>query len=189
MQGMLLVVCGPSGVGKGTINRKLLDNRSNLISSVSATTRKARINEQEGIHYYFVSEKEFENMKNRNEFLEIANVHGHWYGTPKEPVFKALKEGFDVLLEIDVQGALQIKANYKDSILIFLVPPSMEELERRLRYRGTELDSEINRRLRTAEWELTMIDKFDYAIINNEVEKSYQEISRILENHKKYSKR
>ncbi|MFP4456181.1 MAG: guanylate kinase [Clostridia bacterium] len=189
MQGVLLVVCGPSGVGKGTINKKLLETQDNLINSISATTRKPRINEEEGKHYYFISEEEFEGMIKRGEFLEWAKVHGYYYGTPKMPVFKALGIGLNVLLEIDVQGALQIKENYSKSILIFLIPPNMEELERRLRYRGTEDDDEIARRLKTAEWELTMIDKFDYAIINDEVDRTYQEVLDILKNHKGYNKR
>jgi len=189
MRGVLLVVCGPSGVGKGTINKKLLETQENLVSSISATTRKARINEEEGKHYYFISEDEFESMIREDKFLEWAKVHGYYYGTPKEPVFKALGSGLNVLLEIDVQGALQIKDSYDKSILIFLIPPSMEELERRLRHRGTEDDKEIARRLKTAEWELTMIDKFDYAIINDEVERTYQEVLGILKNHKEYNKR
>ena len=174
MQGVLLVVCGPSGVGKGTINKKLLESQDNLVNSISATTRKARKNEQEGKHYYFITEAEFEKMIKENKFLEWAKVHGYYYGTPKKPVFDALESGLNVLLEIDVQGALQIKENYEKSILIFLIPPSEEELERRLK---------------TAEWELTMIDKFDYAIINDEVERTYQEVIDILENHKEYNKR
>jgi guanylate kinase len=189
MRGVLLVVCGPSGVGKGTINKKLLETQENLVSSISATTRKARINEEEGKHYYFISEDEFESMIREDKFLEWAKVHGYYYGTPKEPVFKALGSGLNVLLEIDVQGALQIKDSYDKSILIFLIPPSKEELERRLRHRGTEDDKEIARRLKTAEWELTMIDKFDYAIINDEVERTYQEVLGILKNHKEYNKR
>ncbi len=189
MQGVLLVVCGPSGVGKGTINKKLLESQDNLVNSISATTRKARKNEQEGKHYYFITEAEFEKMIKENKFLEWAKVHGYYYGTPKKPVFDALESGLNVLLEIDVQGALQIKENYEKSILIFLIPPSEEELERRLRHRGTEDDDEIARRLKTAEWELTMIDKFDYAIINDEVERTYQEVIDILENHKEYNKR
>ncbi len=189
MQGVLLVVCGPSGVGKGTINKKLLETQDNLINSISATTRKARVNEEEGKHYYFISEEKFEEMINNDEFLEWARVHGYYYGTPKKPVFKALEIGLNVLLEIDVQGALQIKDSYRKSILIFLIPPDMEELERRLRSRGTEENEEIARRLETAEWELTMIDKFDYAIINDEVEETYQKVLDILQDHKEYNKR
>jgi guanylate kinase len=189
MQGVLLVVCGPSGVGKGTINKKLLDSQDNLINSVSATTRVPRNNEIEGKDYYYISEENFLQMLKNDEFLEWAKVHGYYYGTPKKPVFKALKNGFNVLLEIDVQGALQIKDSYSRSILIFLKPPTMEELERRLRLRGTEDEDEIKRRLKTAEWEMTMIHKFDYDIINDKVDDTYQKVLDILAEHKEYNKR
>ncbi len=179
-EGILLVLCGPSGVGKGAIKCTLLKRFSNLVHSVSATTRKARVGEVEGKDYYFISEKEFNHFIDNEELLEWAMVHDYYYGTPKKPVCQALEQGKDVLLEIDVQGALQIKENFEKAVLIFLLPPSVEELERRLRLRGTENEDQIQRRLKTAKWELTMVNKFDYVIINTVLESACEDVAAIL---------
>ncbi len=179
-EGILLVICGPSGVGKGTINRTLLASIDNLLNSISATTRAPRCGEVDGQDYFFITENQFQQYIEANALLEWAKVHDYFYGTPKYPVQQALAEGKDVLLEIDVQGALQIKHNYPEAVLVFLMPPSFDELERRLRNRGTENEEQIKRRLATANWELTMVNKFDYVIINTVINEACEDVKAIL---------
>jgi guanylate kinase len=179
-EGILLVLCGPSGVGKGTIKTTLLNNFENLKESISITSRKSRVGEVEGEHYYFTTAEKFNQLIENDDLLEWAMVHDNYYGTPKKPIEKALNKGYDVLLEIDVQGALQIKENFERAVLVFLLPPSMQELEKRLRERGTECEEQIKRRLITAEWELTMVKSFDYVIINTVLESAIQDVESIL---------
>ena len=179
-EGILLVLCGPSGVGKGTIKTTLLKNFENLKESISITSRKSRVGEVEGEHYFFTTADNFKQLIENEELLEWAMVHDNYYGTPKKPIEEALSKGHDVLLEIDVQGALQIKENFDRAVLVFLLPPSMDELEKRLRQRGTENEAQIKRRLKTAEWELTMVKSFDYVIINTVLESAIQDVESIL---------
>ncbi|QOR36196.1 guanylate kinase [Clostridium sp. 'deep sea'] len=179
-EGILLVLCGPSGVGKGTIKTTLLNNFENLKESISITSRKSRVGEVEGEQYYFTTAEKFNQLIENEELLEWAMVHDNYYGTPKKPIEEALNKGYDVLLEIDVQGALQIKENFERAVLVFLLPPSMQELEKRLRERGTESEEQIKRRLITAEWELTMVKSFDYVIINTVLESAIQDVESIL---------
>ncbi len=179
----VLVVSGPSGVGKSTLVRRLLAETPGLWLSISATTRPPRPGEVHGKDYFFVSEEEFLGMMERGELLEWALVFGKWrYGTPKAPVFKKLKEGYDVLLEVDVQGGLKVRdALGPRSALVFIAPPSEEELVRRLRKRGTERGEELERRLGTARWELERAKEYDYLVVNDELEKALAQLKAIVE--------
>ena len=139
-RGILIVISGPSGAGKGTICKALLEKHDNIFISVSATTRAPRQGEVEGVNYYFLTKESFEEKVKKNGFLEYANLHGNFYGTPKVNVEKMLDEGKDVILEIDIQGALQVKDNFKEGVFIFILPPSMEELKQRIIKRGSETE-------------------------------------------------
>jgi len=183
-KGLLIVLSGPSGTGKGTVCKELLEKRDDLVLSISCTTRKPRIGEQEGISYFFIGENEFETMICEDAFLEHANVYGNYYGTPKSFVEKQLLRGNDVLLEIDVQGALKAKEAFPDGVYVFLVPPSMQELESRIRRRGTEKEEQIRTRLGKAADEMTLMDQYDYVIINDKVCDVVQGIESIIEAEK-----
>lgn len=181
----LIVISGPSGVGKGTIIKNLLKSEKHKLA-ISMTTRPIREGEKHGVHYYFVTKNEFiENIKNNN-FIEYAEVYkGIYYGTLKSEVERTLKNNINVILEIDIEGALNIKKIYKDAILIFIEPPSIEELEKRLRERKTEQEDKIIERINKAHYELKMKDKYDYIVINDNVEKATKEIENIIENETK----
>ncbi len=167
-KGLLLVVSGPAGVGKGTVNNALIERSSDIRMSVSATTRQARPGEIDGVHYFFKSEQEFQKMIDEGAFLEYMRVFDtHYYGTPKNFVVQELAEGRSVILEIDVQGAMRVKAAYPDAVLIFIAPPSMSELKSRLIHRGTESSEAIERRFQTAYQEMDYIDKYDYVVVND----------------------
>lgn len=184
--GHLYVISGPSGVGKGTIINELLkDSSLNLTLSVSCTTRKPRPNEIEGVNYYFLTEDTFETLINEGNFLEYANVFGSYYGTPKDKVLEKLQNGVNVLLEIDVQGAMQVKKNYKDAILIFIMPPSEEELLNRLKGRATETPEQIERRILQAQSEMNYKDKYDFIVVNDKITDTVAEIKSILNNSNK----
>ena len=166
----LTVVSGPTAVGKGTVVSALRREHPELFVSVSATTRPPRPGEVDGVHYLFVSEPEFDRLVADNDLLEWAVVHGrHRYGTPREPVLAAIAEGREAVLEIDLQGARQVRANWPDARLVFLAPPSWEELVRRLVGRGTETAEERTRRLETATRELAAESEFDTTIVNRDV--------------------
>ena len=166
-KGLLLVISGPAGVGKGTINISLISRNSDIRMSVSATTRPPRPGEIDGVHYFFKTEEEFQKMIESGAFLEYMRVFNtHYYGTPKSFVEQELAEGRSVILEIDVQGAMRVKAAYPDAVLIFIAPPSMSELKSRLIHRGTESSEAIDRRFETAYQEMKYIDRYDYVVVN-----------------------
>ncbi len=182
--GVLIIVSAPSGCGKSTVVHRLMEKRENLRFSVSATTRKPREGETDGVDYYFVSRQEFRRMVDEDEFLEHAEYVGNCYGTPRAPVEKLLNDGFDVYLDIDVQGAMQVKALRPETLMIFLMPPSMEELERRLVKRGNNTPEEIKGRLAAAEREFAFRDHFDYVVVNDVVERAVDEISQLIDAEK-----
>ena len=167
-KGLLLVISGPAGVGKGTINLSLISRNSDIRMSVSATTRSPRPGEIDGVHYFFKTDAEFQKMIESGAFLEYMRVFNtHYYGTPKSFVEQELDEGRSVILEIDVQGAMRVKAAYPDAVLIFIAPPSMSELKSRLIHRGTESSEAIERRFETAYQEMELVDRYDYVVIND----------------------
>lgn len=180
-KGSLIVLTGPSGSGKGTVLQELFSLRSDVAYSVSATTRDPRPGEEEGVQYYFVSEKSFLEMVQKGEMLEHALYCGHYYGTPAAYVRKKLEQGLHVILEIEVQGALKIKEQDIEAEFIFLMPPSMEELKRRLTDRGTEDEKTIRGRLRIAEEELCFMDRYDYIVVNEKSTEAAKAVSAIIE--------
>ena len=180
-RGKLLVLSGPSGCGKGTVLRALMEGRSDMAFSVSATTRAPRPGEVDGREYYFVSRQRFAEMVEQGELLEHAEFVGNCYGTPKTPVLSQLAAGKHVLLDIEVQGAAQVKKAMPEAVTVFLVPPSLEELERRLRGRGTETEEKIRQRLKTAEYEMTLAPDYDHIVVNDVVERAAAALAEILE--------
>lgn len=169
-QARLLVLAGPTAVGKGTVARYIIENHPEIVLSVSATTRAPRPGEENGVAYYFLTEEEFDGLIASGQMLEYAVVHGkHRYGTPRGPVEAAINDGHPVLLEIDIQGARQVKSAMPEAVTVFLAPPSWDELVRRLEGRGTESEEEMARRLATAETELAAQGEFDHVIINDDV--------------------
>ena len=187
-KGMLLVISGPSGVGKGTVS-KHLDADESIVYSVSCTTRAPRPGEVEGRDYYFIGEERFRQMVENDGFLEYANVHGHCYGTPRAPVMERLEAGQNVRLEIDTQGALQVMEKMPDCVSVFILPPSFAELRRRLEGRNTEQREEIERRLRNARGEVAMMGRYQYLIINDDVERAYAALRHIVEAEKQRASR
>jgi guanylate kinase len=178
-EGILIVLSGPSGAGKGTICKKLL-KETNIQYSISATTRKARPGEEDGRDYFFISKEEFENKLQENGFLEWAQVYDNYYGTPKQFVEEVLAQGKDCILEIDPQGAKKVKEENPDCVLIFIAPPSMEELETRITNRGTENLSEITKRLSCAREEMLSMQNYDYVVVNDQVSEAVKKIQAIL---------
>ena len=180
-KGVLFVFSGPSGVGKGTLNAKLFEEFGDQMAfSVSATTRAPREGEIDGKHYFFITKQDFENRIANNDFLEYAQFAGNCYGTPKSYVMSLLEQGKNVLLEIEVQGAMQVMERMSECVSIFVLPPSFEELERRLRGRGTETEEKVLARLETAKHELPYAEKYKYRIINGgDLEAAYQELRSI----------
>jgi guanylate kinase len=168
-------------VGKGTIVRRLLGEHPDLAVSVSVTTRRPRPDERDGVEYFFVSDDEFDEMVERGELLEWAEIYGHRSGTPRAPIRAQLAAGRDVLLEIDVQGADWVRKRSPDALLIFLRPPSIEELERRLRSRGTETEEKLRRRLATASAEIADADWFDHVVVNDDVDGAAARVGAILD--------
>lgn len=183
-QGVLVVLSGPSATGKGTICKELLQKHPNLHYSVSATTRLPRPGEVNGVNYLFVSEAEFKKMAANDELLEWAQVYGRCYGTPCKYVFDMLQSGKDVILEIDIQGALQIKNKFPQGVFVFIVPPSLHELEARIHKRGTETQDVIDLRLGCAVEEFSYIDQYQYVVVNDEVPEAARKIAAIIEAEK-----
>ena len=179
-RGILLVVSGPSGVGKSTVIHKLMEIRGKMEFSVSATTRAPRPGEEEGREYFFVSREEFEEMVKRGELLEHAEFVGNCYGTPKSQVLRRLEEGITVVLDIEVQGASQVKTLMPEALTVFIAPPSLEVLEKRLRGRGTEDEETIASRLKRAGEELLLAPTYDYTIINDDADRAARELGEIL---------
>ena len=178
--GLLIVLSGPSGAGKGTICQELLRQMPNLRYSVSSTTRYPRPGEVEGIHYYFRPRQEFEAMLARDELLEWAEFCDNYYGTPRFAVEQAIQEGLDVILEIEIQGALQIKKRFPQGVFTFIVPPSLDVLSERIHKRGTETEEVIQKRLATATQELGYVSEYDYVVINDEVPVAVNKLKSIL---------
>ena len=180
--GKLFILSGPSGAGKGTICKEVLaqTSRDDVQLSVSMTTRNPRNGETEGASYYFVSKEEFLRKIEAGGLLEHAEVYGNYYGTPKQPVIEKLAAGIDVILEIDMQGALKVKQNYPDGVFIFILPPSMSELRKRLTGRGTETAEAIEMRLGETLKELSYIDKYDYCVVNGKLEEAVNRVKSIL---------
>lgn len=183
-KGFLLVVSGPSGVGKGTVTEALLESNDDLVFSISATTRGMRDYENDGEDYFFLTKEEFKGRVDKGEFLEYAEVHENMYGTPKDFVLEGIDKGDIIVLEIDVQGALQVKANYPNGVFVFLLPPSLEELEHRLTHRGTESEEQIAIRLANAKSEIAKFNEYQYAVINDEVDNAVKDINSIIEAEK-----
>ena len=181
-RGVLFVFSGPSGVGKGTLKAKLFEEFADQIAySVSATTRGPREGEVDGKDYFFISRQEFERRVKNNEFLEHAEFAGNCYGTPRAYVEKLLDSGMNVVLEIDVQGALQVMKRMPECVSVFILPPSFEELEHRLRGRGTETEEKVRERLETAKRELPYAPQYDYQIVNGgDIEAAYQSLRDVF---------
>ena len=176
----IFVVSGPSGVGKGTLVTLLRERSSCLGLTVSATTREPRPGERDGVSYYFMDDAEFDRRVAAGEFLEWAWVHGHRYGTLRSEVERVLAAGASVVLEIDVQGGLSVRASMPDAVLVFVEPPSVEELERRLRGRGTEDETQIETRLRNARSEMDRAPEYDVRIVNDDLERACSELEEVI---------
>lgn len=182
MKGKLIIISGPSGVGKTTLRKEAIKDIPNLSYSVSATTRKPRNDEENGIDYYFLTEKEFKENIEKNNFLEYEEVYnGLYYGTLKNIVDEKLKNGINVILEIDVNGALNIKKN-QECTLIFVAPPSKESLEKRLIARNSDNEEKLRERLAKAEYELSFQNKYDYIVINNDLEQAKKDLKEVITN-------
>ena len=179
-KGLLIVFSGPSGVGKGTLLNHIMRDDRNLICSVSATTRPPREGECNGKHYYFIDRDRFKEMIRNDELLEYAEYSGNYYGTPKAQVNNLLSEGYDVVLEIEVQGALQIKKLYPEAVMIFVIPPSVDVLRSRLRNRQTEPDRIIAERLATAIWEIENARNYDYIIVNDDRTQAVEDLRSVI---------
>ena len=178
----LIIITGPSGVGKGTVVKEILSKDKNIWLSISATTREPRKGEIEGENYYFLNQEKFKEMIKQNLFLEWAQFAGNYYGTPLSSVNEKIKKGFTVLLEIEVEGAKQIKEKFPDSLSIFLLPPNKAELERRIRNRGTEKEEAIKKRLLRANYEISVSNQFDFALTNHDINETAKRIIKLIKN-------
>lgn len=179
-EGTLFVISAPSGAGKSTLCRELLRKVPAIKLSVSYTTRKPRKGEINNIHYTFISQKRFKNMISRGEFAEWAMVHGNLYGTSVNRLIKLSREGYDIILDIDVQGAIQVKNNYKNAVYIFILPPSMKTLKQRLKGRNTDSEEAVTLRLDRAKDEISGYKEYDYVIINDKLERAYRDLESII---------
>ncbi len=179
-KGLLIVVSGPSGAGKGTICKALLEKHDDLFISVSATTRQPRAGEVDGVNYHFITKEDFIKRVEQKDFLEYAEVYGNYYGTPKSKVEEMLDSGKNVILEIDIQGALKVKENFKEGVFIFILPPSMEELKQRIIKRGSETPESLMRRFKSAYQEINYISKYNYAVVNDVVDVAVSKIEGII---------
>lgn len=188
-KGLLVVISGPSGVGKGTICKHLTKKHHDIFLSVSATTRQPRAGEENGVHYNFINEDEFRNLIKEDGLMEWAAFCDNYYGTPKLPVIENINSGRDVVLEIEMQGAMRVKSKYPDGVYIFILPPSLEVLKERLSGRGTESETVIRKRLDRAKEELKQCSKYNYYVINDDIEKATEKIEAIMTAEKLRSER
>lgn len=179
-KGILIIVSGFSGAGKGTLVKKLLEKYDNYALSISATTRQPRTGEEDGREYFFLQKEEFERKIAENGLIEYASYCDNYYGTPREYVEQQLFAGQDVILEIEIQGALKVKKQYKDAVLLFVMPPSAEELRRRLVGRGTETEEVIAKRMRRAAQEAEGIEEYDYIVVNDDLETCVRQLHEII---------
>ncbi len=180
-KGLLFIISSPSGAGKSTLCKLLLASDDNIKLSVSATTRERRLEEVDGVHYDFISQDQFDEMSNNGEFLEYATVFQNSYGTPRAPVEAALERGMDILFDIDWQGTLQLQHSMKENVVsIFILPPSMKELERRLRSRASDTEDVIQHRMSRAASEISKWDHYDYVLVNDDIQETLGEIKTIL---------
>lgn len=188
-KGMLIIISGPSGTGKGTLVKRLMDSDPSISFSCSATTRAPREGEMEGVHYHFISEAEYDRLLAQDAFLEHATVHGHRYGTLREEVCRALAQGRNVLLDVDPQGALKVMEQEEDYVSIFILPPSFSALRVRLHTRNTDDPEEIERRLRNARGEVKNIGRYQYALINDDLELAFVQLQSIIQAEKQRTTR
>lgn len=179
-KGKIIAISAPSGTGKTTIVRRVLKDIPGLVFSVSATTRKPRENEKDGVHYFFISEDEFKDKIEKNEFIEWEKFYDYFYGTFKSEVENAVNSGKSIILEVDVKGALSLKSIYPESVLIYIVPPSFDELVKRLKNRNTESEEDLQKRIDRAKMELGLKDKFDFAIENENLETAVSETESLV---------
>lgn len=183
-QGLLIVISAPSGAGKGTIINKMLEKNNNLWLSVSATSRPMRTNDIEGKTYYFYTKEEFENKIKENYFLEYASYADNYYGTPKKYIQEHLNNGEDVILEIEIQGAMQVKKSIPEALFVFIMPPSLKELKKRLVSRGTDTKEKILERFKIAYQEMNEVTKYNYVVVNDEIEIAADKILSIIKSEK-----
>lgn len=188
-QGILTVLSGFSGSGKGTVTRMLLEQYENYALSISATTRAPRAGEENGREYFFKTVEEFEKMIAKDDLIEYAKYVNNYYGTPMEYVHQQLQAGKDVILEIEIQGALKVKEKYPDALLLFITPPSAQELKNRLIGRGTEELDVIEKRMKTAAWEAQFMDQYDYIVINDKLQDCVEELHAIIQSEHRKSAR
>ncbi|UJL47887.1 guanylate kinase [Virgibacillus sp. NKC19-16] len=180
-KGILFVLSGPSGVGKGTVRKELFKYKTDLKYSISMTTRDIRAGETDGVDYFYKTKQEFESLVEQNQLLEYAQYVNNYYGTPRAYVEETLASGHDVFLEIEVQGALQVKENFPEGVFIFLFPPSLEELKNRIVYRGTESTELVRNRLKEARNEIKLMDAYDYVVVNDQVDHAVGKIQSIIQ--------
>ncbi|AYD40009.1 guanylate kinase [Clostridium fermenticellae] len=178
-KGLLIVISGPSGTGKGTICKSLV-GKGDFLISVSATTRQPRQGEVDGVNYYFLTKEEFKTKIENDDFIEYAEVYGNYYGTPKSKVLDCIKNGINVILEIDIQGALKVKKTCPDGVFIFVIPPSMDELRKRISNRGTETPQSLMLRFRSAYEEIKYISRYNYVVVNDTVDMAVKRIQSII---------